>query len=62
MWFSTKVVVVLTTDMNGTTTAEIFSDSATQTSSYLAVEAVESVDTALTVTQPVVTEPNAVKR
>ena len=54
--------VVLTTDTNGTTTAEIFSDSATQTSSYLAVaEAVESVDTALTVTQPVVTEPNAVK-
>ena len=54
--------VVLTTDTNGTTTAEIFSDSATQTTSYLAVaEAVESVDTALTVTQPVVTEPNAVK-
>ena len=46
--------VVLTTDTNGTTTAEIFSDSATQTTSYLAVaEAVESVDTVLTVTQPV---------
>ena len=28
--------VVLTTDTNGTTTAEIFSDSATQTTSYLA--------------------------
>ena len=29
--------VVLTTDTNGTTTAEIFSDSATQTTSYLSL-------------------------